>query len=194
MAYLHGNSTKKVLFSWEMFTYGNISVALMIKIPLLLRNFIFHALATVTQPVLGKFPNKVKNSMTISNSVCILKCMGCFVNWGEAGNGGLAYIPGLNKATSEPQKFLSNFGFFHYLGQIVVVGARARTGEESCKNYMAPVLALTPTFWLILCSKKSKNGIKFLFFSLYRLIKELSQSQNRNRIRFRPAKIMWLRI
>jgi hypothetical protein len=38
---------KKILFSWEDFTYGNISVALMIKIPMPLRN----------------------HSMTISNSV-----------------------------------------------------------------------------------------------------------------------------
>jgi hypothetical protein len=34
-----------------------------------LRNFFFHALDTITQPVLGKFPIKVKISMTISNSV-----------------------------------------------------------------------------------------------------------------------------
>jgi hypothetical protein len=34
-----------------------------------LRNFFFHALDTITQPVLGKFPIKVKISMSISNSV-----------------------------------------------------------------------------------------------------------------------------
>jgi hypothetical protein len=69
IAHLHGNFTKKILFSWEIFTYGNISVALMIKIPMLLRNFFFHVLDTVTLLVLGKFPIKVKISMTISNSV-----------------------------------------------------------------------------------------------------------------------------
>jgi hypothetical protein len=31
IAHLHGNFTKKLLFSWEIFKYGNISVALMIK-------------------------------------------------------------------------------------------------------------------------------------------------------------------
>jgi hypothetical protein len=41
----------------------------MIKIPMLLRNVFFHVSDTVTQPVLGKFPIKVKISMTISNSV-----------------------------------------------------------------------------------------------------------------------------
>jgi hypothetical protein len=68
MAYLYGDFSNKILFSWENFTYGNISVALMIKIPMLLRNFFFHGLDTITQPVLGKFPIKVKISMTISNS------------------------------------------------------------------------------------------------------------------------------
>jgi hypothetical protein len=60
-----------LLFSWEIITYGNISVALMIKIPILLRKFFFHVLDTITQPVLGKFPINVKISMTISNSVGI---------------------------------------------------------------------------------------------------------------------------
>jgi hypothetical protein len=69
MAHLHGTFTKKILFSWEIFKYGNISVALMIKIPMLLWNFFFHVLDTITQPVLGKFLIKVKISMTISNSV-----------------------------------------------------------------------------------------------------------------------------
>jgi hypothetical protein len=69
IAHLHVNFTKKILFSWEIFTYGNISVALMIKIPMLLRDVFFHVSDTVTQPVLGKFPIKVKISMTISNSV-----------------------------------------------------------------------------------------------------------------------------
>jgi hypothetical protein len=68
MAHLHGTLTKKILFSWEIFKYGNISVALMIKIPMLLQIFFFHV--TITQPVLGKFPIKVKIPMTISNSVC----------------------------------------------------------------------------------------------------------------------------
>jgi hypothetical protein len=36
---------------------------------MLLRNFFFHALDTITQPVLGKFPIKAKISMTISNNV-----------------------------------------------------------------------------------------------------------------------------
>jgi hypothetical protein len=36
---------------------------------MLLRNFFFHVLDTITQPVLGKFPIKAKISMTISNSV-----------------------------------------------------------------------------------------------------------------------------
>jgi hypothetical protein len=35
IAHLHGTFTKKILFSWEIFKYGNISVALMIKIPML---------------------------------------------------------------------------------------------------------------------------------------------------------------
>jgi hypothetical protein len=69
MGHLHGNFNKKILVSWEIFTYGNISVALMIKIPMLLWNFFFHVLDTITQPVLGKFLIKVKISMTISNSV-----------------------------------------------------------------------------------------------------------------------------
>jgi hypothetical protein len=73
MANLHGTFTKKKLFSWENFQYGNISMALMIKIPMLLRNFIFHVLDTITQPVLGKFPIKVKIPMTISNSAGILQ-------------------------------------------------------------------------------------------------------------------------
>jgi hypothetical protein len=71
IAHLYGNFSKKIMFSWEIFTYGNISVALMIKIPLLLRNFFFHLLDTITQLVLGKFSIKVKISMTISNSVGI---------------------------------------------------------------------------------------------------------------------------
>jgi hypothetical protein len=70
MPHLYGNFyKKKILFSWEIFTYGNISVALMIKIPMLLLNFFFHVLDTITQPVLGKFPINVKISMIISNSV-----------------------------------------------------------------------------------------------------------------------------
>jgi hypothetical protein len=39
---------------------------------MLLRNFFFHVLDTITQPVLGKFPIKVKIPMNISNSVCSL--------------------------------------------------------------------------------------------------------------------------
>jgi hypothetical protein len=50
-------------------------VALMIKIPLLLRNIFFHVSDTVTQPVLGKFPIKVKISMTISNSVIFIRLL-----------------------------------------------------------------------------------------------------------------------
>jgi hypothetical protein len=69
IAHLHGTFTIKILFSWEIIQYGNISVALMIKIPMLLRNFFFHVLDTFTQPVLSKFPIKVKIPMTISNSV-----------------------------------------------------------------------------------------------------------------------------
>jgi hypothetical protein len=64
MAHLQGTFTKKILFSWEIFKYGNISVALMIKKPMLLQNFFFHVLDTITQPVLGK----VKIPMTISSS------------------------------------------------------------------------------------------------------------------------------
>jgi hypothetical protein len=33
MTHCHRNFTKKILFSWETFTYGNISVALVIKYP-----------------------------------------------------------------------------------------------------------------------------------------------------------------
>jgi hypothetical protein len=79
MGNLHGKFSKnglfawyfyqKTLFSWEIFKYGNISVALMIKIPMLFRNFFFQVLDTITQPVFGKFPIKVKIPMTISNSV-----------------------------------------------------------------------------------------------------------------------------
>jgi hypothetical protein len=79
MGHLHGKFskngsfswqfTKKILFAWEILTYGSISVALIIKIPMLLRNFFFHVLETITQPVLGKFLIKVKISMAISNSV-----------------------------------------------------------------------------------------------------------------------------
>jgi hypothetical protein len=35
---------------------------------MLLQNFFFHVLDTITQPVLGEFPIKVKISVTISNS------------------------------------------------------------------------------------------------------------------------------
>jgi hypothetical protein len=49
-----------------------VNMALMKKIPMLLRNFFFHVLDTITQPVLGKFPIKVKIPMNISNSVCSL--------------------------------------------------------------------------------------------------------------------------
>jgi hypothetical protein len=75
--YCHGRFSKngsfawqvyqKILFSWEIFTYGNISVALMIKIPMLLRNFFSHVSDTITQSVLGIFPIMVTISMTISN-------------------------------------------------------------------------------------------------------------------------------
>jgi hypothetical protein len=71
---------KKILFSWESFKYGNISVALMIKIPMLLRNFFFHVLDTITQVVPGKFPIRVKIPMTISNNVGMVSSL-ITTNW-----------------------------------------------------------------------------------------------------------------
>jgi hypothetical protein len=70
--HFHVEFTKNVMemnrFSWTVLTYGNITVTLMIKIPMHLQNFSPHALNKTSQPVVGKFPTKVKISLAISNS------------------------------------------------------------------------------------------------------------------------------
>jgi hypothetical protein len=65
MSPFHGKLTRNIfIFSWAIFTYGNITMVLMIKIPMHLCNFFPHALNKATQPVLGKFPTKVKISIS----------------------------------------------------------------------------------------------------------------------------------
>jgi hypothetical protein len=59
---------KKYCFHGKFLHFRGINY----KIPMHLRKFFFHALDTITQPVLGKFPIKVKISMTISNSTTLI--------------------------------------------------------------------------------------------------------------------------
>jgi hypothetical protein len=69
VVHFYGKFTKYVFFSCEIFTYGNFTMVSMMKIQMQLRNF-FSCFEQnyVQHPVLGKFPMKVKISMTISNS------------------------------------------------------------------------------------------------------------------------------
>jgi hypothetical protein len=69
MAQFHGKFPKNIFFHGK-FLLGNITVESMKKLPMSLRNFLFHALNKTTKPVLGKFPTKVKISMTISTVQC----------------------------------------------------------------------------------------------------------------------------
>jgi hypothetical protein len=62
------NLPEKSLFLWEIFTYGNITMASMIKNTHAFTELISYALNKARKPVLGKFPTIVKISMIISNS------------------------------------------------------------------------------------------------------------------------------
>jgi hypothetical protein len=68
MANFLGKFTKPALFSWEILTSGNITMASMWKYLCIYRTF-FHALDKTTHLILVNFPTKVKTSMTISNRV-----------------------------------------------------------------------------------------------------------------------------
>jgi hypothetical protein len=62
ITHCHGNFTKNILFSWETFTYGNISVALVIKYPCIYETSFsmlwtqLHSRFLVNFPLRSKFP------------------------------------------------------------------------------------------------------------------------------------------
>jgi hypothetical protein len=62
----------EISFSWEILIYSNITMASLIKNTHAFIELFPHDLNKDTQPVVGRFPTKVKIIITISNSVSCL--------------------------------------------------------------------------------------------------------------------------